>query len=262
MAAEDREAVLLVADAGRVRTLTINRPDRHNALNGEVFAALDEELDRAAAAADVGIVVFAGAGSRSFSAGADLGELAGLGAVPAKRLLARGQGVFRKLEALPKPTVAAVGGNALGGGFELALSCTFILCSTSAKFGLPEVGLGLIPGYGGTQRLPAAIGRAAALKMMLSGAPIRAEEAYRLGLVAEAPLDPEELPVRVAELAATIAAGSSSAQQSILEAATRSLGAGLGLETNLAGLAISSAQGREGVAAFLEKRPADFSESD
>jgi enoyl-CoA hydratase len=262
MAAGDGEAVLLVADAGRVRTLTINRPDRHNALNGEVFAALDEQLGQVAADADVGAVVFAGAGSRSFSAGADLDELAGLGAMSAKRLLARGQEVFRKLEALPKPTVAAVGGNALGGGFELALSCSFILCSSTAKFGLPEVGLGLIPGYGGTQRLPVAIGRAAALKLMLSGAPIGADEAYRLGLVAEAPLDPAELSDRVAELAAKIAAGSSSAQQLILEAAARPLGAGLGLETNLAGLAISSAQGREGVAAFLEKRPANFSESD
>jgi enoyl-CoA hydratase len=254
------DEVLTVRDDGAVRVLTINRPDRLNALNVAVFSRLESEL--AAAREDVGVrvLVIAGAGPRAFSAGADLDELADRSPIAAKLLLARGQQILSSLEAMPMPTIAAVDGYTLGGGFELAMACSFIVGSSAARLGLPEVGLGLIPGYGATQRLPRLIGRGAALKIMLSGDPIDADEAFRLGILAGPPLPPDTFDAAVMELATRLAARSPVAQRLILEAvgAQPGLEGGLAVETGLASLATTTVDGREGIAAFRAKRKPEF----
>ncbi len=188
---EDR--VLTVEQRGAVRYLTINRPGVLNALNADIFTALEEETRHIAFNPGIRAVVVSGAGDRAFSAGADLDELAELDPVDRRALLEWGQRTLRSLETLGTPTIAAVGGYALGGGFELALSCTLLVASESARFGLPEVGLGLIPGYGGTQRLSKAAGRQAALKMMLTGERIDAVRAHELGLLCQPPTSDTDL---------------------------------------------------------------------
>jgi enoyl-CoA hydratase len=252
--------VLNAVDRGPVRVLSIDRSDRLNALNAAVFDALEHEIARAGADRDVRVLVITGTGEKAFSAGADLEELAGLPAEDAKALLERGQGVTRRLEHLGKPVLAAVQGYALGGGLELALACTMIVGSTQASFGLPESRLGLIPGYGGTQRLPRVVGRAIALRMMLTGDRLSAEEAYAAGLLALAPVAPGDLLGTVDELAGRMARQSPSAHRLILQAvySEAQLDDGLMLEATLGGVAIASADGREGVDAFLEKRRPNF----
>ncbi len=254
------EPSLLVTDDGPVRWLRLNRPAAMNALNGEVLAALDAELDRLQGDREVRAVVVTGTGERAFSAGADLDELAGLSAGEAAAVLGRGQRVFRRIEQSDVPVIAAVNGYALGGGFELALACSFIVASDNARLGLPETNLGLIPGYGGTQRLPRLIGRQLALYVILTGKPLAAGRAYELGILAEPPVPPAELAARAAELAAGVAAKGPGAVRLVLEATAGDAGADSGFryETALAALATSSPEAAEGVAAFREKRPAVF----
>jgi enoyl-CoA hydratase len=254
------EDVLAVRASGAVRVLTITRPERLNALNTAVFERLAEEAKAASEDVGVRVLVIAGSGPRAFSAGADLDELAGKSPIAAKMLLERGQRVLRELERIGKPVIAAVDGYALGGGLELALACSYIVASSAAKLGLPEVGLGLIPGYGGTQRLPRLIGRGAALRMMLSGDRIDAEEAFRLGILSEPPLAPEGFDAAVLERAERLAAKSPIAQRLILSAVDGSgeLDGGLALETSFASLATVTGDGREGIAAFREKRKPSF----
>ncbi len=254
--------VLLREDRGQVRWLTINRPGVHNALNGSVLAALSHELDAIEAGAGVRAVVVTGAGTKAFSAGADLDELMGLSAAAAHEYLQSGGRVLARLDRLPVPVIAAVNGLALGGGFELALAATLIVASSTARFGLPETGLGLMPGYGGTQRLSQQVGTQAARTIVLTGTPIDAADAYRTGLVFRPPSSPECLAADVQELAERIASRGPRATARARLALRAGDGeiseAGLALETSLASICVDSEEALEGVAAFRERRPAVF----
>lgn len=250
---------LLSERRGAVLRLTLNRPAVHNALNAELLGLLDGALDTAYADPGVRVIVLAGAGTKAFSAGADLDELAGLPAERAHEVLARGGRTIARLEDSPVPVIAAVGGLALGGGFEVALACSFIVTADQAAFGLPETGLGLMPGYGGTQRLPRLIGRQAALHAILTGQRIPAARAYALGLVATEPVPREDLDAVVDEVAATVAARGPHACGRVL----RAVGAcsdrsGLQLETGLAALCVADPEADEGIAAFRERRAPAF----
>jgi enoyl-CoA hydratase len=232
----------------------------HNALNGVVLDALRERVAELGTDPGVRAIVIAGAGDKAFSAGADLDELASCDSVAAHRLLLSGQAVMRQIELSAKPVIAAVHGWALGGGFELALSCSFIIGSTEARFGLPEVGLGLMPGYGGTQRLPRAIGRQNALRFTLTGKPVDAGRAYELGILSEPPVAPADLRRTAVGVATVIASNGPGAVRLILEAsraAEQPTGA-LAHEAALGGIAIGSDEGKRGIAAFKEKRRPDF----
>lgn len=248
------DALLSSVDRG-VCTLVLNRPDARNALDRALLNALDRALARAEEEPGIRVLLLRGAGDRAFCAGADLGELAGLDAHGAREHLRVGQAVLRRLERARVPSIAAVHGYALGGGFELALACSFIVASQDAQFGLPEAGLGLLPGYGGTQRLVAAIGRGPALRVMLTGQRLSAADAERLGLLAEPATAPLDLAARAEELASAVAASGPLAVASILEAVNRADDNRLDHETALAALALGSAEGLEGIAAFRERRP-------
>ncbi|GLZ07504.1 crotonase [Actinomadura sp. NBRC 104412] len=252
-------STLEIVFADGVYTLRLSRPDVHNALNAALFAELSGAIARIDADPDARAVVLTGAG-RSFCAGADLDELTGLGAEAAHRLLSRGQAVLRALEALGVPVIGAVNGAALGGGCELALACDFLLAADDARFALPESGLGLMPGYGGTQRLPLLIGAHAARFAMLTGRPIGAERAYQLGLVALPPVPAGELASLAREVAAEVAGRSVAANAAILAATStsRARDAGLDLEAALAAIAVSGSHAAEGIAAFRERRRPGF----
>ncbi|MEE3853044.1 enoyl-CoA hydratase-related protein [Gordonia sp. LSe1-13] len=249
---------------GAVTTVTIDRPDAFNALNAEVIEAIATAVRDAAAQPSVRAVVITGSGQKAFSAGADLKELDGLGPDDAHAVLDRGQRVFRAIEQAPVPVIAAVNGLALGGGFELILATTFPVLSTKAALGLPESGLGLIPGYGGTQRLPRAVGDRVAAHLMLTGARLDAPRAYELGLTPVPPVEPDELLPTAVAIAEKIAAQGPMAVRAILGAVESgrdaTLDAGLGIETGLAALAVAGEESTEGVAAFLERRPAKFAD--
>src|SRR5215218_2222398 len=168
--------------ADRIATITVNRPDKLNALNDATIAELGMAIDEARTRQDVGGVILTGAG-RAFVAGADISELVGQSPFVAKGRSRAGQEIFRRFETSPKPVIAAVNGFALGGGCELAMACHVRVASEHAKFGTPEVKLGVVPGYGGTQRLPRLVGKGRALQLLMTGEMIDAEEAYRIGLV-------------------------------------------------------------------------------
>ena len=252
---------ILVEDAGGIRWITVNRPDKLNALNRAVLKDLEAAVAGIGEAADVRAVVITGAGEKAFVAGADIAEFAGLSAADAQALSQRGQRLFDRIEALDTPVIAAVNGFALGGGCELAMACHLRLASANARFGQPEVKLGLIPGYGGTQRLPRLVGRGRALQLLLTGGMIDAATAASWGLV-NGVVEPAELRTAAAKLAGEIASVSPVAVKRCLEAVR--LGADLSLEraeaaeAALFGLCATSEDFREGVAAFLEKRPAKF----
>jgi enoyl-CoA hydratase len=247
---------LIIERRQHVVSWTLNRPQAMNALNADLLRRLADAAEQAAADAEVRVVVIQGAGERAFCAGADLDELSGLSTVAAHEHLAGGQAVFRAIEQLGKPVIAAVDGYALGGGLELALACTLIVTATGAKLGLPEVRLGLIPGYGGTQRLPRAIGRQAALRMMLTGERIAAEEAYELGLTAQPPVEPERFAEAVEQLAEELAGNGPLAMRFVLQAVAAGADgdAALAYESTLAAAALSTDDAAEGVRAFREKR--------
>src|SRR2546423_3231581 len=175
--------ILFDVDAAGIALIRINRPTKLNALNRAVLEELESAFDRVATDANARAAIITGAGDKAFVAGADIQELAALTAIEAEALSRRGQTIFRRLETLRKPSVAALNGFALGGGLELAMCCTIRVAAPGAKLGQPEVKLGIIPGYGGTQRLPRIVGRGRALEMLLSGEPVDAAEAYRIGLV-------------------------------------------------------------------------------
>ncbi|MGQ4598907.1 enoyl-CoA hydratase-related protein [Nocardia sp. R6R-6] len=245
---------------GKVTLVRINRPKVHNALDADALEALDAAVREAAASGSVRAVVVTGAGSKAFSAGADLDQLKGLDAAEAQHVLRTGQRIFAGIEHSPVPIIAAVNGLALGGGFELVLAATFAILSTEASFGLPESGLGLIPGYGGTQRLSRITGPAVAAHLMLTGSRLSAQRAYELGLSPLPPVAPEELVPAAMRVADQIAARGPRAHAAILQA----LRAGapqpheLALETALAAVATGSAEAREGIAAFKQRRTAVF----
>ncbi|MGY1806984.1 enoyl-CoA hydratase/isomerase family protein [Blastococcus sp. SYSU D00669] len=254
----DGQVVVQVERRPGLAVITLNRPAKLNALNSEVLDALEDALTGLERDPDVRAVVVTGAGDRAFCAGADLGELRGLDAARAREVLARGQRVMARVAGSPVPVIAAVNGYALGGGFELALASTFVLASTTASFALPETGLGLIPGYGGTQRLGGLVGRQAAAYLVTTGNRVPAERAHRWGLLAEEPLAPEALLPRAVELAGQIAGRGSLATRlalGLLAAAGGDLARGLQHETDAAALATVSGEARTRVAAFLD-RPA------
>jgi enoyl-CoA hydratase len=252
---------LKVHDEGRVRWLTVNRPDKLNALNREVLADLERALAAARDEAGVGAIAVTGAGEKAFVAGADIAEFVGLTPAAAQELSARGQRLLDAIEAIPKPVIAAVNGFALGGGCELALACHLRVAAANARFGQPEVKLGLIPGYGGTQRLPRLVGQGRALELLLTGAMIDAPTALSWGLVNRV-VEPTVLAPTVQQLAEQILAVSPVAVGRCLAAVHD--GAGLPLERALAveamqfALCFASEDMREGTAAFLEKRQASF----
>jgi enoyl-CoA hydratase len=247
---------------GPVWTVRIARPEVHNALNADVLAALDTVVAQAGAEPGVRAVVLTGAGEKAFSAGADLEELEHLDAPAARATLERGQAVLRRIERSPAPVIAAVNGLALGGGFELVLASAFAVVSETASFGLPEAGLGLMPGYGGTQRLARLAGPQVARFVMLTGRRLDAWRAHTLGLAVVPPVASGELAATADELAREVAARGPAACRSILDAVDRagdtSLETGLALETSLAAMAVGGDESSEGIAAFREKRRPAF----
>ncbi len=256
--AEDR--VVLTEIDERVATLTINRPDKLNALNTAVRTQFVEALDALREDAAVRAVVVTGAGSKAFVAGADIGEFEGRAPIDQYRVMATFQ-IFDAADAFPKPVIAAINGFCLGGGCELALACDIRIASDKARLGQPEVNLGLLPGGGGTQRLPRLVGLGNAYKLLFTGEMIGADEALRIGLVDEV-VAHEQVLDRAVEVARAIAQKSPVALHLIKEAVRASvrtpLDEGRRHEMTLFALAFSSQDKEEGVKAFLEKRPAEF----
>jgi enoyl-CoA hydratase len=246
--------------ADRIATITVSRPDKLNALNDATIGELGRAIDDARARDDVGAVLLTGAG-RAFVAGADIAELIGQTPATAQSRALAGQAVFRRFETSSKPTLAAVNGFALGGGCELAMACHFRLASDVAKFGQPEVKLGITPGYGGTQRLPRLVGRGRALQLLLTGELIDAQEALRIGLV-NAVVPTAELLPAARKLLQTILGQAPTAVALCIDAVDRgldmSLDAALALEASYFGLCAATTDMREGMSAFLEKRAARF----
>ena len=251
--------LLLDVDA-RIATLTINRPDKLNALNDSLIGELGEAIDEIGRRADVGGVILTGAG-RAFVAGADIAELSTQGPIEAKQRALAGQAIFTRFARSEKPVIAAVNGFALGGGCELAMACHLRLASEHAKFGQPEVKLGIGPGYGGTQRLARLVGRGRALQLLLTGETIDANEAFRIGLANRVVPAAELLPAARTMMEQMLANGPL-ALAACIEAVDRGLDMpleeGLVLEANHFGLLASTSDMAEGMRAFLEKRQARF----
>jgi len=246
---------------GDIAVVIIDRQDKLNALNADVIRELEEVFASLGADGAVRAVVLTGAGDRAFVAGADIGELARMDAAAAVRLSREGQLVFGEIERLPKPVIAAVGGFALGGGLELALACHLRIASTKARFGLPEVGLGIIPGYGGTVRLARLIGSGRALEMILTGEPVDAARACEFGLVS-AVVEPDALLGEAKVLARRITKNGPLAIRMALESVYHALDTpsaqAQDFESALFGVLASTADMKEGMRAFLEKRRPKF----
>ena len=245
-----------------IRTLTVDRPEKLNALNAAVLEALDARLLEAQNETDLRCVIVTGAGDKAFIAGADIGELARLTPLDGREHALRGQAVLDRIENLPFPSIAAVNGFAYGGGLELALACTLRVASENAKMGLPETSLGILPGYGGTQRLVRLLGKAKAAELVLTAEKgITATEALRLGLVNRVVPAGQALTAAFA-LGQTVAKNGPIACRYALEAIRRGvempLAEGLAYEATLFGLCASTEDMKEGMNAFLEKRAANF----
>jgi enoyl-CoA hydratase len=253
--------VLYEVGADRIAWITVNRPDKLNALNDAVMADLDTAFARAQADAGCGVVVLTGSGEKAFVAGADIGELAKQTVRGGKEKSLRGQAVLRRIERLGKPVVAMINGYAFGGGLELALACHLRTMAETAKVGLPEVGLSIIPGYGGTQRLPRIVGRGRALEMILTGSPIDAATAERFGL-ANRVAPAASLRAVTEELARTLLQRGplalAMATEAVLRGGDVSLDEGLAVECDLFGIVSSTEDMREGLNAFLEKRKPSY----
>jgi len=239
--------------------ITINRPDKLNALNKDVFNDLDKVTDEIYQNREIKSAIITGAGSKAFVAGADISEFLTLNASQAAQLSTRGHRVFDKIEDSPKPIVAAVNGFALGGGCELALACHFIYASENAKFGQPEVNLGLIPGYGGTQRLTQLVGRNRALELLMSGNMISAKEAMDCGLVNKV-FPAEELLPKTKEILSLIQTKAPIAVTKVIECVNNfdHTQQGYDFEIKKFGECFATEDAKEGAAAFLEKRKANF----
>jgi len=253
-------ANVLVERHGRVARVTVNRPDKLNALNVATRSDIMAAFEDLARDDEVRVIIVTGAGEKAFVAGADINEFAGTTAV-GQRAVMRGSRAFDAVEDCPKPVIAMINGFALGGGCELALACDIRIASSKAKFGQPEIKLGIIPGGGGTQRLTRLVGEGKAMELILTGDMIGAEEAERIGLVNYV-VAPEELEAKTMEVANKIAEMSpvalAMAKQAVKNAARLDLRAGLEAEVDLFALCFSSEDKEEGVRAFSEKRKPDF----
>jgi enoyl-CoA hydratase len=251
-----------VETAEGIRTVTVDRAEKLNALNTEVLDALDEAFTQAGADAALRCLIVTGAGEKAFIAGADIGELARLSPIEGREHARRGQSVLDRLERLPVPTIAAINGFAYGGGLELAMACSLRVASENAKMGLPETALGILPGYGGTQRLARLVGPALAMELVLTAEKgLTAAEAYRIGLVNRVVPAGQALS-GAREIARKIAANGPAACRYAMEAIRRGMemptAEGLVLEATLFGLCAATTDMKEGMTAFLEKRPARF----
>jgi enoyl-CoA hydratase len=252
---------LLYDKTNGVATITINRPDKLNALNAACKRELGALLERVKADDSVRAVILTGSGQKAFMAGTDIGELAGLDPVSGAAFAAGGQALFDAVQFLGKPVIAAVNGYALGGGSELALACHVRVAAENAKFGQPEVNLGIIPGYGGTQRLARIVGHGRAAEMILTGRQVDAQEALRIGLV-NSVVPTAELAAHAGAMAASICQKAPVAVRLALEAMNavfeRPLSEGLPVEARLFGELCGTDDFREGTSAFMEKRKAAF----
>lgn len=243
-----------------ILTITINRPEKLNALNEAVFAELDKLIDEVENNPSIRSAIITGAGSKAFVAGADIKEFSGLDNEQGMALAKRGQDLFLKIESSSKPIIAAVNGFALGGGFELAMSCHFRLASDNARFGQPEVNLGLIPGYGGTQRLTQLIGKGRAIELLISGNMINAAKALQYGLVNYV-VAPDQLMDKAYSLLSTINTKAPLAIAACIKAANAvhdKSKNGYDVEARLFGDCFATTDMKEGTSAFLEKRQANF----
>jgi enoyl-CoA hydratase len=252
---------ILLEKKNSIAYVTVNRPKVLNALNMATMEELRAAFHDIKNDEAIRVVILTGSGEKAFVAGADIGELAQQDAVSAKTYAHRGQNVLNLIENLGKPVIACINGFALGGGCELALACTMRIASDNAKLGQPEVKLGIIPGYGGSQRLPRLVGKGLAMQMVLAGEVITAQEAHRIGLVNEVTAAADLIP-RAEAIAAKIIANAPLAVQYALEAVNKgmemTLAEGLFLEAALFGVCCATEDKKEGTAAFLEKRPAQF----
>jgi enoyl-CoA hydratase len=252
---------LLVIVKDGVATLTVNRPEKLNALDDHVVSQLHQAAQFLAADELVRGIILTGAGAKAFIAGADIGDLATQGVLEGRRRSLRGQAMLRTFETMGKPVIAAVNGYALGGGCELAMACHIRIASENARFGQPEVKLGITPGYGGTQRLPRIVGKGNALHLLLTGEQIDAAEALRIGLVSKI-VPAEHLLAEADRMMRTILANGPIAVRLVMEAVDRglemTLEQGLALEADAFGLAAATEDMKEGLTAFLEKRRARF----
>jgi enoyl-CoA hydratase len=252
---------ILCSVRNRVATVMINRPDKLNALNSVAKRELRSMFESLRSDGEVDVVILTGAGEKSFVAGTDIAELAVLDRQTGREFAAGGQEVFERIEHLGKPVIAAVNGFALGGGCELALACHIRLASEKARFGQPEVSLGVIPGYGGTQRLARLVGKGRAMEMILTGVQVDAAEALRIGLVNRV-FPPQELLPRAQAMAELIASMGQRAIHHALEAVNASDGPsvkeGFDREADLFGASCDTEDSREGIKAFLEKRKPVF----
>ena len=250
------ETLLVSVEEGLAR-ITLNRPDVHNALNARMFDELEHIFQQLASQEDTRVVLLTGFGKKAFAAGADIRELQNLDVTAGEQKSLRGQAVFSLIESCNKPVIALINGFALGGGCELAMACTFRIAAETAKLGQPEVKLGLVPGYGGTQRLPRLVGQAAAWKLLLTGEAIDAAEALRIGLVDEV-VPGDALVPRGEELARIIAANAPLAVrgclQAVYEGSRRSFSDSLKREATIFGHLCGTEDKAIGIQAFLEKR--------
>ncbi len=251
---------LLVDVEDRIATVSINRPDKHNALTMQMLGELHELFGLLQENEDIGGVVITGVGKKAFAAGADISELRNLKARSGVRVSEKGQAVFSRIESSGKPVIAAVEGYALGGGCELALACHLRVASNKASFGLPELGLGLMPGYGGTQRLPRLIGKGRALELILDGNPVDAGRAYEIGLVNKVVDEGETVDASRNWLKHIISKAPIAISMAIrsVHAAYPNRAQGFQDESRLFGFLCGTEDAQEGTAAFLEKRKPGF----
>lgn len=255
------ENLVLYEVSDRIAIITINRPEKLNALNKGVLDALEEKMAQAFSDPRIGVVILTGAGEKAFIAGADISQFPQYNPQDAKAMAERGQKLMDFIERGPKPVIAAINGYALGGGLELAMACTLRIAAENAMLGQPEVKLGIIPGYGGTQRLPRLVGEGRAMELILTGKMISADEAYRMGLVNQV-VSFDKLMEASKKMAGTILKQAPlavrAAKESIHEGLSVGLSEGCFLEAQLFSTLFATEDQKEGAKAFLEKRSPNF----